>query len=181
MRVLIAHNRYRIEGGEERHVELLEEGLRAAGIEVRRFERESAELGRSLPKRAAAAVGLAYRPGGGGITAALDAWHPDVVHFHNIWPFLTPSAMRIAQSRGAAVVATLHNYRFACPGGTCPSRDQASDGPLDTACIQTSAIMCALRHNPRNSIIESCAYGAAIDAQRRLRLTSRWTMQPSYQ
>ena len=41
MRVLIAHNRYRLTGGEERHVELLERGLREAGVDVRRFERDS--------------------------------------------------------------------------------------------------------------------------------------------
>jgi glycosyltransferase involved in cell wall biosynthesis len=174
MRVLIAHNRYRIPGGEERHVELLEEGLRAAGIEVRRFERNSDELTGSLPKRAAAVVGLAYRPGGGGIASALDAWRPDVVHFHNIWPLLTPSAMRIARNHGAAVVATFHNYRFACPGGTCPSREQTSRRRLDTDCIQGSPMICAIRHRPRDSIFESYAYGLAIEAQRRLRLVNRW-------
>src|SRR5665213_152359 len=155
MRVLIAHNRYRVAGGEERHVELLERGLLEQGVEVRRFERDSAELANSLPKRLVAGATLAYRPGGGGITSVLDEWKPDVVHFHNIWPLLTPAALRLAGHRGAAVVLTLHNYRFACPGGTCPSQDQPLDGEfLNTKCIQGSAILCALRHNPRHGFLQ---------------------------
>ncbi len=175
MRVLIAHNRYTMAGGEERHVELLERGLRDEGVEVRRFEPDSAELVSSLPKRVAAGVSLAYRPGGGGIASALDRWKPDVVHFHNIWPLLTPAALRLARRKGAAVVLTLHNYRFACPGGTCPSSDQPLDGgSLNTSCIQGSAILCALRHNPRHAFLQSCAYGVAVEAQRRLHLMDRW-------
>ena len=41
MRVLIAHNQYRSIGGEERHVNLLEEGLRRAGVDVRRLDVKS--------------------------------------------------------------------------------------------------------------------------------------------
>ena len=44
MRVLLAHNRYRISGGEERHVDLLEQGLTAAGVDVKRFDRASLGL-----------------------------------------------------------------------------------------------------------------------------------------
>jgi glycosyltransferase involved in cell wall biosynthesis len=175
VRVLIAHNRYRDAGGEERHVKLLESGLSDEGLEVRRFERDSAELDNSLPKRLAAGVSLAYRPGGGGIASALSPWRPDVVHFHNIWPLLTPAALRLAKRQGAAVVLTLHNYRFACPGGTCPTRDQPLDaGALSESCIEGSAIRCALAHNPRNAIMQSCAYGVALEAQRRLHLIARW-------
>jgi glycosyltransferase involved in cell wall biosynthesis len=175
MKVLIAHNRYRVAGGEERHVDLLERGLRDEGIEVKRFERDSAELVNSLPKRLVAGLSLAYRPGGGGIGSVLDAWKPDVVHFHNIWPLLTPAALRLARRRGAAVVLTLHNYRFACPAGTCPSRNQSTDGGfLSTTCLRGSAIGCALRHNPRHSLLHSCAYGLAVEAQKRLHMVDRW-------
>jgi glycosyltransferase involved in cell wall biosynthesis len=175
VRVLIAHNRYRTSGGEERHVDLLEAGLREHGVDVTRFERDSSELSTSLAKRVAAGLTLAYRPGGGGIGAVVDDWRPDIVHFNNIWPLLTPSALRAVRSRGAAVVLTLHNYRFACPGGTCPSRDQPPvDGRLPTTCIEGSAIRCALEHRPRGSYLESCAYGVALEAQRRLHLVERW-------
>jgi glycosyltransferase involved in cell wall biosynthesis len=168
MRVLIAHNRYRLTGGEERHVELLEQGLREAGIEVRRFERDSDRVARSRTRRVLTGLGLAYRPGGGGIGPAIDEWEPDVVHFHNIWPLLTPSALRIAKRRNAAVLLTAHNYRFVCPGGML-----LQNGSVHQDCIEGSSLVCALR-NPRDSFAESLAYGVALEVQRRLRMLERW-------
>jgi glycosyltransferase involved in cell wall biosynthesis len=47
MRVLLLHNRYRVEGGEERSVELQLRALANAGIEHRLFERRSADAGRA--------------------------------------------------------------------------------------------------------------------------------------
>lgn len=168
MRVLLAHNRYRVPGGEERHVELLAQGLTQAGVDVCRFERQSVRLESSRAARLAAALGLAYRPGGGGIARAIDAFRPDVVHFHNLWPLLTPAALRIAKRRGATVVLTLHNYRFACPGGTL-----LAGGAVHDDCVTGSSLACALR-NPRGSLAESIAYGLALEVQRRLRLLNRW-------
>lgn len=168
MRVLLAHNRYRIEGGEERHIALLEQGLEAAGVEVRRFERDSGELDRSRLKRFTGGLALTYRPGGGGIGHTIEEWRPDVVHFHNIWPGLTPAAIRIARRSGAVVVLTAHNYRFACPGGTL-----LRSGSIHEDCIEGSSFACAL-HNPRGAFAESLAYGIAIEIHRRLRFLVRW-------
>jgi glycosyltransferase involved in cell wall biosynthesis len=169
------HNRYRLPGGEEWHLELLEHGLREAGIEVRRFERDSGELKNSSYSHVRTGLGLAYRPGGGGIVKVMRSWKPDVAHFHNIWPLLTPAALRLAKREGAAVAMTLHNYRFACPGGVCPSVDQLGSGDvLNTACISGSAVACALRHNPRSAYFQSLAYGVAIETQRRLHMLDRW-------
>jgi len=40
-----------------------------------------------------------------------------MVHVHNTFPGLSPAVIRAARRAGAAVVATLHNYRLVCPGG----------------------------------------------------------------
>jgi len=40
---------------------------------------------------------------------------PDVAHFHNTFPLLSPAAYRAARDEGVAVVQTLHNYRLLCP------------------------------------------------------------------
>lgn len=168
MRVLIAHNRYRFAGGEERYVDLLEAGLTDAGVTVRRFERDSADLAGSTWSRAVAGVSLAYRPGGGGIVRALTESRPDVVHFNNIWPLLTPAALRLARRRGAAVVLTVHNYRFACPSGTLYGHGHPHD-----ACVEGSSLLCSLK-NRRDGLAESLAYGIAVEAQRRLKMLERW-------
>jgi glycosyltransferase involved in cell wall biosynthesis len=38
----------------------------------------------------------------------------EVLHFHNLFPMLSPAALRIAREEGVAVVMTLHNYRMLC-------------------------------------------------------------------
>ena len=40
---------------------------------------------------------------------------PDLVHFHNIFPLLSPSVYYACQSANIPVVQTLHNYRMLCP------------------------------------------------------------------
>jgi glycosyltransferase involved in cell wall biosynthesis len=175
MRVLIAHNRYRVAGGEERHVALLASALKTAGLETRLFERESDTLAASRLHRLRAGALLAYSPRGGGIGKVLEDWRPDVVHFHNIWPHLTPAALRLAKRADAAVVLTLHNCRFACPGGTCSVQAHpAHSGLYDNQCLAGSSLRCALRHNPRGDLGESVAYGLAQEIQRRLHMLERW-------
>jgi glycosyltransferase involved in cell wall biosynthesis len=170
MRVLIAHSRYRSPGGEERHVDLLEQGLRGAGICVSRYERGLTGTRASLASRIALAAGLAYRPSAGRqLSRELGRSPADVVHFHNLLPHLTPSALRAAKQSGAATVLTIHNYRFACPAGTLLRGDHAHDD-----CIEGSSLACGLR-KARGSRAESLAYGVAIELHRRLRLLVRWT------
>ena len=175
MKVLLAHNRYRLVGGEDRHVALLRQALDDAGVETRLFEPRSDGLTSSRARRLAAAALLTYHPGGGGIGGILEEWRPDVVHFHNTWPLLTPAALRLSKRAGTAVVLTAHNTRFACPGGTCTIETHpAVNGLADNRCLAGSSLRCALRHNPRGSLGESLAYGFAQDAQRSLHLVSRW-------
>jgi glycosyltransferase involved in cell wall biosynthesis len=168
VRVLIAHNRYRSQGGEERHVELLGQGLEAVGVEIRRFERDSAELGVSAGRRLLAGLTLAYRPGGSGIGRVLEEWKPDVVHFHNIWPLLTPAAIRRARRSGAAVLLTAHNFRFVCPDGML-----LRDGVPHDDCVEGSSLACAFR-NPSGLRAKTIAYGLALEVHRRLHLLTRW-------
>ena len=37
-----------------------------------------------------------------------------MLHFHNLFPMLSPAALRIAREERVAVVMTLHNYRMLC-------------------------------------------------------------------
>ena len=167
VRVLLVHNRYRFPGGEERHVDLLEKWLPYAGVDVRRFEVASPEE-LSLRDRVTLGLTLTYRPKGARILREALAQHrPDVVHFHNVFPLLTPAALQEARRYGAAVVLTIHNYRFACPAGTL-----VRNGRIHEDCIEGSSLWCGLR-NSRGVWSESIAYGIAIELQRRLRLLHR--------
>lgn len=174
MKVLIAHNRYRNPGGEERHIELLAGCLEAAGHQIRRFEPSSDALAGSRPKRIGVGATLAYRPGGAGIESALTDWRPDVVHFHNLWPQLTPSAARLAKRAGAATVLTLHNCRFACPAGACPLAVKGRRPRHGIQGMPSSSLRCAVERNPRGDLAESLAYGLAQEIQRRRGMLTRW-------
>jgi glycosyltransferase involved in cell wall biosynthesis len=166
MRVLLAHNRYRIAGGEERHLDLLQAGLRAAGADVARFEVSSTEPGSTLA-RARVAAGMIYRSSTArAIARAMDDFRPDIVHAHNILPLLSPSVLVEAHKR-AKVVMTVHNHRLVCPAGTLVRRGHVHDD-----CVTGSSLVCGLR-GARTPWAESIAYGLAIEIHRRLRLVER--------
>lgn len=40
---------------------------------------------------------------------------PDIAHFHNIFPQLSPSVYQACRDAGIPAVQTLHNYRYLCP------------------------------------------------------------------
>jgi len=40
---------------------------------------------------------------------------PDVIHFHNTFPQVSPAAYYVARRAGIPTVQTLHNYRLICP------------------------------------------------------------------
>jgi len=169
MKVLLVHNRYRHTGGEERHVDLLEMSLRGQGLSVERFERDSTMLELSRATRLRAAGTLTYRRGvEREVARYLASSRPDVVHVHNIWPLLTPAVLRAASNSGAAVVMTMHNYRFACPSGTL-----LRNGKVHEDCIDGSSLRCAIR-GARDRRGESLAYGIAIALHRRLHFLERW-------
>lgn len=167
MRVLIAHGRYRFEGGEERHVELLMGELGRRGVDVSLWSPQMRTPTSSF-RRAALAAGLIYRPSSARTVSDLvNRFEPDIVHFHNLMPQLTPAATLAAHRAGAKVVLTAHNYRLFCPNGT-----MLRHGKMHDSCVRGSSFLCGLR-GARDSWLESVAYGAAIEVHRRLNLVAR--------
>ena len=168
MRVLLVHNRYRTLGGEERHLDLLEDGLVRAGVDVERYEVTSPEQPH-LDRRVAVAAGLPYRLSSRrAIADVLRTRRPDVVHAHNLMPLLTPSVLHEARRNGARVVLTAHNYRLFCPAGTLLRRGHVHDD-----CVAGSSLVCGFR-GARDSRLESVAYGLTLELHRRFRLIQRW-------
>jgi glycosyltransferase involved in cell wall biosynthesis len=113
MRVLLLHNRYRAEGGEERAVGDLAALLRRHGHTVEVLERSSAALGRGP-------AALALLRGGRDSEAVADAvrrLRADVVHAHNLHPAFGWRALAAARAAGARTVLHLHNFRLFCAIG----------------------------------------------------------------
>lgn len=152
MRVLLLHNRYRHEGGEERSVELQLAALAAAGVQHRLLERRSAGAGRG---RAAAALlrgGAAETE----IAAAVRELGAGVVHAHNMQPLIGPRGLVAAREAGARVVLHLHNARLFCAIGVA-----ARDGGPCFRCRGRNTLP-GLVLNCRGSLPEAVVYAAAL-------------------
>ena len=152
MRVLVVHNRYRIQGGEERSVELQLEALRHAGVAHALLERRSADLSR-------AQAALALLRGGrdeGDVEAATRELNADVVHVHNMLPLPGPRGLEAARSTGAAVLLHLHNLRLFCAIGVA-----ARDGGPCFRCHHRNTLP-GLVLNCRGSLPEAAVYAAAL-------------------
>jgi glycosyltransferase involved in cell wall biosynthesis len=152
MRVLVVHNRYRLEGGEERAVELQVQALRRAGVDHARLERSSADVSKA---RAA----LALLRGGQDeqdVGAAARDLQADVVHAHNTLPLFGPKALQSAHATGASVVMQLHNLRLFCAIGVA-----ARDGGPCFRCHHRNTLP-GLVLNCRESIPEAAVYATAL-------------------
>jgi glycosyltransferase involved in cell wall biosynthesis len=155
--VLLVHNRYRVEGGEERSVELQLAALRRAGVPHRLLERRSSEAGRA---RAAAAL-LRGGEREQEVAAAVRELGAGIVHAHNMQPLIGPRGLAAARAAGARVVVHLHNARLFCAIGVA-SRD---GGPC-FRCHHRLTIP-GLVLNCRGSLPEAAVYAAALPLQQR--------------
>jgi glycosyltransferase involved in cell wall biosynthesis len=119
MRILVVHNYYQARGGEDTNREAEMQLLREAGHEVVEYTRHNNEILEFTPF-AKAKLGLdtvwasrTYRELG----RIIERTSPAVVHFHNTFPLISPSAYYACRQKDVPVVQTLQNFRLLCPGG----------------------------------------------------------------
>ncbi len=122
MKVVIAHNRYSSAqpSGENIMVDAEIAQLRAAGVEVVPFIRNSDDIG-ALPaaRKALLPISPIWAPSAQReLAAVLRAERPDLMHLHNPYPLLSPWVVRTAHAHGVPVVQTIHNYRHVCAAAT---------------------------------------------------------------
>jgi glycosyltransferase involved in cell wall biosynthesis len=154
MRVLLLHNRYRDEGGEERSVELQLRALANAGVEHRLLERRSGDTGRVTAALAMLRGGAA----GASVAAAVRELGADIVHAHNMQPLIGPRGLAAARDAGARVVLHLHNARLFCAIGVA-----ARDGGPCFRCRGRNTLP-GLALNCRGSLPEAAVYAAGLAA-----------------
>ena len=150
--MLVVHNRYRIEGGEERSVDLQLRALEAAGVEHALFERRSADAGKGEAARALLRGGSDPDQLAGAVRLA----GATVVHAHNTVPLIGPAGLAAARRAGAAVVLHLHNVRIFCSTGF----GERDGGPC-RRCRGRNTLP-GLVLNCRRSLPEAVAYTAAL-------------------
>jgi glycosyltransferase involved in cell wall biosynthesis len=116
MRVVVCHNYFRERGGEDQVFEDELGLLEAGGHDVTPFIRRNTEFA----ARDVIPIAMSTpwnRQASHDIAELVRETNAEVVHFHNWLPQISPGAFYAARKAGAAVVQTLHNYRWACPKG----------------------------------------------------------------
>jgi glycosyltransferase involved in cell wall biosynthesis len=144
MRVLLAHNFYRSTAPSGEDTVYREERalLERHGVEVIAYERQSDELDSAgVMTLARSALDASWSEASAReLSDLITRTRPDVAHFHNTFPLISPSAYGSCVAAGVPVVQTLHNYRLICPGAML-----YRNGVPCEDCVGTS-LLPALRH-----------------------------------
>ena len=145
---LVAHNLYQQPGGEDSSTDSETRVLSSAGHRVVEYVRDNDEIARyGLWRKATLAPRTvwawdSYRE----IKALLERERPDVAHFHNTFPLISPAAYYACREAGVPVVQTLHNYRLLCPAATLQN-----DGRVCEDCLGRS---------PWRGVLHGCYRGS---------------------
>ncbi|MDW3094196.1 MAG: glycosyltransferase family 4 protein [Gammaproteobacteria bacterium] len=118
MRILLAHNFYRTTApsGEDIAYSNEKEMLSNSGLNIATFEKFNDDLeGFSGLERLKLGLSnswssVSYR----NIKSKIQSFKPDIVHFHNTFPQITPSGYAACKDMGIPVIQTLHNFRLLC-------------------------------------------------------------------
>jgi glycosyltransferase involved in cell wall biosynthesis len=117
MRIIQVHNAYTQPGGEGIVAAQEAAMLREAGHEVIEYHRSNNEIKLlglesklALAKRVIWASDAAHS-----LESLIRKEKPDLVHFHNTFVMVSPSAYYACSKMKVPVVQTLHNYRLLCP------------------------------------------------------------------
>lgn len=113
MRILIAHSRYRIGGGEDRYVEQQAQ-LLSGSHQVHTLDPRNEDLSAGW----STAGKMIYSPTmKSHLRTVIDDFKPDVIHVHNVYPSLGPSVHLAARQADVPLIMTVHNFRLRCPNG----------------------------------------------------------------
>jgi len=142
VKILLVHNFYREHGGESAVFEAERRMLSAAGHSVISYTRDSNEIEGFGPWKRATLTPTAIwaRDSHREIGELLASEAPDVAHFTNTFPLISPSAYYACRSARVPVVQSIHNFRLICPAASL-----WRDGSVCEECVDHSLLR-SVRH-----------------------------------
>jgi glycosyltransferase involved in cell wall biosynthesis len=164
MKILTVHNLYQRKGGEDKVLASERQLLESRGHAVVHYGRDNDELKRrnGIGILVAAAETVWSSSSRAALLEILKTERPDVAHFHNTFPLISPSAYYACAEAGVAVVQTLHNYRLLCPGATF-----LRDGKVCESCLDRIVPWPGLLHGCyRDSYPATLAAAAMLSTHR---------------
>ncbi len=162
MKILIAHNSYQLQGGEDAVVDAEIALLRDHGHEVRVYRRHNDELN-NMSRPAAALTTIWSRQSASAIKDVCDDFHPDVIHVHNSFPLISPSLYWIASRKKVPIIQTLHNFRLLCPQAIFLRNEKVCED-----CLGKFPWRAVTRKCYRNSTLQSAVITGMLGAHRML-------------
>ena len=119
MKILMAHNYYQQLGGEDISFHSEADLLEQNGHQVIRFTRDNREISHySKWQRIMLAAntiwsGSVYKQ----FEEIIKKESPDIVHFQNTFPLISPSALYASKKHLVPVIMSIRNYRLTCVNG----------------------------------------------------------------
>lgn len=117
MRILKVHNYYVLPGGEDTVFQNEIALLRSYGHEVIEYVESNARI-ESMNKSLLAIQTIWSNSSYEKLKQCLTATKPDIVHFHNTFPLISPAGYYACKDAGIPVVQTLDNQRLICPAAS---------------------------------------------------------------
>ena len=142
-KVLLVHNRYQLSGGEDEVYRREKELLLRRGHEVIEYTKDNEEISEYGALQKASLIvrttwaSNSYRE----LVRLLLREKPDVAHFHNTFPLISPAAYYACSAAHVPVVQTLHNPRLLCPAATL-----FREGRICEECIDRPFAFPAVQH-----------------------------------
>jgi glycosyltransferase involved in cell wall biosynthesis len=161
MKIFVVHNSYIFPGGEDNVYSLEKKLLREHGHTVVEYLDTNKRI-ESLGKIDSAIQTIWSKPSFSAIKKILQETKPDIVHFHNTFLMISPSAYYACAELHIPVVQTLHNYRLICPNAYL-----FRDGSVCEECINRSFPLPAVRYGCyRNSRSQSAVVATMLGFHR---------------
>jgi len=132
VRILLVHNFYRDRTGEETYLDSLVKLLKRKGHKVSVWSKDNREIGNNLIRKMKIAVGMFWNRGTKKeLSAVIKKFRPDLVHFNNIFPQITPTAYYVCKKYKVPIVQTIHSFRFMFPKSILIRRGEVCPNCLD--------------------------------------------------
>lgn len=130
MKILQIHNYYKRSGGEDQVFHSEAELLRSSGHSVIQYTLHNDQidyLSKAQLFRKTIWNTTSYLE----IEKLIVENKPDVCHFHNTFPLISPSAYYACQRNHVPVIQTLHNYRLICPNALLLRNEKICEDCVD--------------------------------------------------
>lgn len=156
MKILLVHNDYGKYSGEEAVVDKMAAMLSAHGHSVSQLRMSTSSARGSAIGMARGFVAGIWCPSGvKAMRKALERERPDVVNVHNLYPFISPAALRVCKKMRVPVVMTVHNFRLVCPTGLFLRAGKPCE-----LCLERGNEWACVKHNCEHSTLKSIGYAA---------------------